>query len=100
MTAVKTTRVLLICDTYPPVMGGSEIEAQRVSAGLIRRGHRVQVLCAGGPPMPPVCDWIHPEGVRVKIRPRRSRGKWKDRVFAIRVAWNIWHGRNRYDVIY
>jgi glycosyltransferase involved in cell wall biosynthesis len=93
-------RVLLISDTYPPVVGGSEIEAQRVSAGLIRRGHSVQVLCAGGPPMPPVCNWTDPAGVPVRILTRRSRGRWKDMLFAIRVAWNIWRGRRRYDVIY
>ena len=57
-------RVLLISDSYPPVLGGSEIEAQRVSAAMIRRGHRVQVLCAGGPPMPEVRDWVDPWGRR------------------------------------
>ncbi len=96
----RSVSILLISDSYPPVIGGSEIEAQRVCAGLIERGHRVQVFCAGGPPMPPVCEWIDPAGVPVRILTRRSRGRWKDRVFALRVAWGIWSGRKRYDVVY
>ena len=98
--ATKLRRVLLIIDSYPPVLGGSEIEAQRVSAGLIRRGHKVQVICAGGPPMPAVRNWIDPEGVPVRILTRRSRGRWRDAVFAARVAWTIWRERNRYDIVY
>jgi glycosyltransferase involved in cell wall biosynthesis len=98
--ARKTLRVLLICDSYPPVMGGSEIEAQRVSEAMIRRGHQVRVLCAGGPPMPPLRDWIDPAGVPVTILTRRSRGKWKDWVFAAEVSRFIWSRRRSYDVVY
>jgi glycosyltransferase involved in cell wall biosynthesis len=97
---MKRLRILLIMDTYPPHMGGSEIEAQRVSAGLIRRGHSVEVLCGGGPPMPPVREWVDPEGVPVSILTRRSRGHWKHRIFAIAVAWQLWRRRERYDVVY
>lgn len=97
---VQPLRILLVIDTYPPVLGGSEIEAQRVSAALIRRGHQVRVLCAGGPPMPPVRDWTDPEGVPVSILTRHSRGLWKDRLFALEVAWAIWLGRERYDLVY
>jgi len=96
----RPIRVLLISDSYPPVLGGSEIEAQRVSAAMIRRGHRVQVLCAGGPPMPGLRNWIDPKGVPVGILTRRSRGIWKDRVFALQVAYEIWRLRHSYDVVY
>jgi len=96
----KPVRVLLICDSYPPVLGGSEIEAQRVSAAMIRRGHQVQVLCAGGPPMPPLRDWIDPAGVPVSILTRRSRGRKKHWVFAYEVAYAIWSRRQSYDVVY
>jgi glycosyltransferase involved in cell wall biosynthesis len=92
--------LLLICDSYPPVIGGSEIEAQRIAAGMIRRGHRVEVLCAGGPPMPPLRSWTDPAGVPVRILTRRSSGKWKHWVFAAEVAWALWRDRNRYDVVY
>lgn len=93
-------RVLLIIDGYPPVLGGSEIEAQRVSVGLIRRGHQVQVICAGGPPMPPVRDWVDPDGVPVRILTRRSRGRMRNAAFAARVAWTIWRERKHYDIVY
>ncbi len=96
----RPIRVLLICDSYPPVLGGSEIEAQRVSVGMIRRGHQVHVLCAGGPPMPAVRDWIDPAGIPVTILTRQSRGAWKDRVFALEVARAIWSRRHSYDVVY
>ena len=39
--------LILVCSTYPPVMGGSEIEAQRVCSALIERGHGY-VTCPGG----------------------------------------------------
>lgn len=97
---MKPPRILLICDSYPPVMGGSEIEAQRVSAALIRRGYQVRVLCAGGPPMPPLRDWIDPAGVPVTILTHRSRGRWKDWVFAGEVSRFIRSQRRSYDVVY
>lgn len=96
----RRLRILLICDSYPPVLGGSEIEAQRVCRALIQRGHQVQVLCTGGPPMPAQRDWIDPQGVPVTILTRNSRGRWKDIVFALAVAWNIWQRRKRTDVVY
>ena len=99
-TPMKPLSLLLISDSYPPVMGGSEVEAQRIASAMIRRGHRVQVLCAGGPPMPAVREWVDPAGVPVRILTRRSRGRWKDLFFAMEVAWALWRDRNRYDVVY
>ncbi len=96
----KPLRIVIISDTYPPVIGGSEVEVQRVSAAMMQRGHSVQVLCSGGPPMPAVRDWIDPAGVPVRILTRRSRGAWKIFVFAWQVACTIWRERNKYDVIY
>lgn len=96
----KKFSLLLISDSYPPVIGGSEIEAQRVAAAMIKRGHRVQVLCAGGPPMPPVRDWVDPAGVPVRILTRNSRGIRKDITFALETAWALWKERGRYDVVY
>ena len=92
--------ILLICDTYPPVLGGSEIEAQRVCRALILRGHRVEVLCSGGPPMPARRNWVDPAGVPVTILTRHSRGRWKDIVFAIEAAWTIWRWRKNIDLVY
>ena len=97
---MKPVSLLLISDTYPPVLGGSEIEAQRVSEELMRRGHRVLVLTSGGDPMPPVRDWVDPAGVPVRILTRNERGRWKDRLFALRVAWSLWRERRNYELVY
>lgn len=92
--------ILLVCDTYPPVVGGSEIEAQRVCGELIRRGHRARVLTSGGAPMPPVSEFVDVEGVPVRVLTRHERGRWKDFVFAWRVAAAIWRGRRDYQIVY
>jgi len=92
--------LVLVSHSYPPVLGGSEIEAQRVCAALIRRGHKVTVLCAGGPPMPDVTRWIDPEGVPVRIFGRRRSGRWRDYTFALAVAWTLFRERRNYDLIY
>jgi glycosyltransferase involved in cell wall biosynthesis len=91
---------LLVSHSYPPVIGGSELEAQRICAALMRRGHRVQVVCAGGNPMPPVRDWIDPMGVPVRIYDGRWEGASKDRVFALRVAGMLIRERKNYDLVY
>ena len=96
----KRLGVLLISDSYPPRLGGSEIEAQRVSAELIARGHRVQVLCSGGPPMPLIRDWVDSAGVPVRILTGKSSGRRKDWVFALEVARAIWRERRQTDVVY
>lgn len=91
---------LLICSTYPPVLGGSEIEAQRVCAAMMRRGHRPLVLCAGGPPMPPVKTWVDPEGVPVRILTCRGDWPWRDFLFACRVPWLLLRERRNYQILY
>lgn len=92
--------LLLICHSYPPVLGGSELEAQRVCAALIRRGYRVIVVCAGGPPMPPLRDWVDPEGVPVRIYAHHWKGAMKDIVFALRVAGMLLWERRNYQLVY
>lgn len=89
--------VLLISHTYPPVLGGSEIEAQRVCAALRKRGHDVTVLCAGGAPMPERSEWIDPAGVPVRIF---GRGRFKDYAFALGVARTLLRERGRYQIVY
>lgn len=91
---------LLICHSYPPVLGGSELEAQRVCVALIGRGYRVTVVCAGGDPMPPLRDWIDPEGVPVRIYAGRWKGAVKDIIFALRVAGMLLWERRNYQLVY
>ncbi len=100
MTDSPKRRVFVVCDSYPPVLGGSEIEAQRVAAGLIARGHQVRVLCSGGGPMPKVEDWVDPLGIPVSILTGDSTGVQKDRAFAAGVAWNLLKRHHEYDIAY
>jgi len=67
---------------------------------MLRRGHRVLVLTSGGAPMPPVRHWVDPAGVPVQILTRGARGRWKDLVFACRVAWALWRERRNYQIVY
>ncbi len=92
--------LLLVSHSYPPHLGGSEIEAQRVCEGLIGRGHRVTVLCAGGPPMPDAARWVDPVGVPVRIFARRLTGRLKDYAFALAVVWTLLKERRNYQLVY
>jgi len=92
--------VVLICHSYPPVIGGSELEAQRVCAALIRRGYAVKVVCAGGDPMPALRDWVDPEGVPVRIYAGRWQGWMRDFVFGLRVAGMLLWERRQYQLVY
>jgi glycosyltransferase involved in cell wall biosynthesis len=95
-----TFSLILVCSSYPPVMGGSEIEAQRVCSALIGRGHRVTVATAGGPPMPPLLRWTDPAAVPVRLYAARWNGVMKDVVFAISVAWLLIRERRNYQAVY
>ena len=92
--------LILICHSYPPVLGGSEIEAQRVCSALLKRGYRVQVLCAGGAPMPAVKHWVDPEGVPVRIWGNGLPYRWCGYTFAAGVAWTLFRKRREYDIVY
>jgi glycosyltransferase involved in cell wall biosynthesis len=94
------TSIVLICHSYPPVIGGSELEAQRVCAALIQRGYTVKVVCAGGDPMPAVRDWLDPEGVPVRIYAGSWHGWMRDFVFGLRVGAMLLWERRQYQVAY
>src|SRR5579883_2272246 len=88
-TDFRRFRVLLVTPTYPPVLGGSEIEAQRVSAALIRRGHQVEVMCMDEARMPKQPRWVDDAGVPVRIVGAGFAERWQPRVFAAAVAWTL-----------
>jgi glycosyltransferase involved in cell wall biosynthesis len=92
--------LILVCSSYPPVIGGSEVEAQRVCSGLIGRGHRVTVATAGGPPMPRLSTWTDPAGVPVRLFAARWSGVTKDVMFALSVAWLLIRERRNYQAVY
>ena len=91
---------ILICHSYPPVLGGSEIEAQRVSDELQKRGYRPRIVCAGGPPMPAHSEWVDPFGLRIRIYGNSSPKRWRDLVYAWGVAWTLFKERRDYEVVY
>lgn len=95
-----TFSLILVCSSYPPVVGGSEVEAQRVCSALIGRGHRVTVATTGGPPMPPVRRWTDPNGVPVRLYAAHWRGVMKNVIFAINIAWLLIRERRRYQAVY
>jgi glycosyltransferase involved in cell wall biosynthesis len=92
--------LILVCSTYPPVVGGSEVEAQRVCSALIGRGHRVTVATAGGAPMPLLRTWTDPTGVPVRLFAARWSGVTKNVMFALSVAWLLVRERRNYQAVY
>ncbi len=98
--APKPVSLLVISHSYPPVLGGSEVELQRACEALIRRGHRLRVLCAGGPPMPDVKNWVDPLGIPVCIIGGKWPARWRDFRFAAGVALTILRDRRKYDGVY
>lgn len=92
--------ILLISHTYPPVLGGTEIEAQRVAKKLIERGHRVLVLCAGGAPMPRRGKWVDPMGIPVRILSSKSHGTWAALQFSLGVFWNLLCHYRSFSIVY
>ncbi len=96
----ETFAVLLVCFTYPPVLGGSEIEAQRVCRALRQRGHDVTVLCAHHPGMPEAGTWLDEYGTPVRSSGRGWSETWRGRAFAWSVAGHLWRVRRRVQVVY
>lgn len=96
----KPQAVIMISHTYPPVLGGTEIEVQRVAKGLMRRGHRTLVLCAGGAPMPKRGGWTDPMGIPVRILTSQSEGAPPALAFSMGVVWNLLRQRRSYRTVY
>ena len=95
----RSISYLLVCHSYPPVLGGSEIEAQRVSDELQKRGHKPRIVCAGGDPMPRTSEWVDPFGLRVRLYGDGSAFR-KNFVYGLGVAWTLFRERKQYDVAY
>ena len=102
LPAVSSPRVslLLVVRSYPPVLGGSEIEAQRVCSALVRRGHRVCVVCAAEPPMPELAHWTDPLGVPVRLFGRFWPLRLRGYVYALGVACTLLRRRRDYQIVY
>src|SRR5215469_8535066 len=97
---LRPVSVAVVCQSYPPVIGGSEIEAPRVCAGLVKRGHKVEVICEGAPPMPPLTRWTDPLGVSVRLIGTGFPPAIRGYAYALGVAWTLLRNRASYDVVY
>jgi glycosyltransferase involved in cell wall biosynthesis len=97
---MERVSILLVTSSYLPIVGGSEIEAQRVSRALIGRGHRVEILCPGGPPMPALSRWTDDCGIPVRAFGGSAPARIRGHVFALRVAWTLLADQRRYDLVY
>ena len=98
--STRPISLLLVSYSYPPVLGGSEVEAQRVCAALLQRGHRIKALCAGTPHMPDRATWLDPYGVPLHAFGRDWQVPHRDRLFALGVAWTLWRERHSYQLVY
>ena len=90
--------VLLVTPSYPPVLGGSEIEAQRVCKMLRQRGYHMEVACGGGDPMPRQSEWTDPEGTPVYLfghTPNKRLRAWSLAAGVARLLLS-----KRYDLVY
>ncbi len=96
----KRSRIVVVSSTYPPVVGGAEMDVQRVASALIRRGYQVEVLCQGGPQMPKLNYWIDSAGVPVRILTSESQTRSGHIQFALRVASFLFLRRRTYDIVY
>jgi L-malate glycosyltransferase len=92
--------VVVVTHSYPPVLGGAEVEVQRVSAALVARGHSVAVLCAANPGMPDTDRWVDSGGVAVRMFGRGRRDRALNVSFALGVAVTLFLRRRDYRVVY
>lgn len=97
---MRSLSVLLVCHSYPPMLGGSEIEAERVCRALSRRGTQVTVWTAGHAEMPDQREWIDEAGVKVRVIGKGTPRRWLDHVFAAGVGWRLARERKSFDVVY
>lgn len=88
---------VLVCHSYPPVIGGSEIEAQRVCAALAAQGHSAQVLCCAGGPMPPG-QWEDAYGTLVECF--GGAGRLGVYAYVLGVLWRLWRKRQKHQIVY
>ena len=89
-------KVLQVSKFYPPVRGGIEAVARDLSAGFVRRGLQVEVLCAHK-------RWQHSDErdeLGVRITRAASLGLWLSTSMAPGLVWQLWRRRREADVVH
>jgi rhamnosyl/mannosyltransferase len=89
-------KVLQVSKFYPPHLGGIEAVARDLSAGLVRHGVQVEVLCANK-------HWQsrdERDGLGVRITRSASLGLWLSTSMAPGLLWELWRRRRDADVVH
>ncbi len=92
--------ILLVTPSYPPVVGGSEIEAQQISAALSERGCLVEVLTMGGDPMPDGREFRDPFGTRVLLAGGKLSPRLRGYAFGFKTALQLLLNPRKYCCVY
>lgn len=92
--------ILLVSPSYPPVVGGSEIEAQQIAAALAQRGCAVDVFTMGGGPMPAVTEFHDPFGTRVFLAGGKLPARLRGYVFGLKTTLHLLFNPRKYRRIY
>ncbi|MBX9601785.1 MAG: glycosyltransferase family 4 protein [Bryobacteraceae bacterium] len=90
----------LVTSSYLPIIGGSEIEAQRICGYLQSQGWGVRILCPGGPEMPRTPRWIDSAGMPVESFGRIANARWRPYLFGAGSAWRLFRSHGEYQVAY
>jgi glycosyltransferase involved in cell wall biosynthesis len=98
--ARRAHSICLICSGYPPNIGGTEIEIQRVCSLLRARGHHAEVLTVGGQPMPPYSRWTDPFGTPVRLFGRLWPQQLRHYAYAAGAALHLLKNSGKYDIVY
>lgn len=89
-------KVLQISKFYPPDHGGIESVARDLSAGFVRHGCEVEVLCAHK-------HWQHSDerdACGVRVTRAASLGMLQSTSMAPALPWLLWRRRGRADVVH
>jgi glycosyltransferase involved in cell wall biosynthesis len=89
-------KVLQVAKFYPPDHGGIEAVARDLSAGFVRHGLEVSVLCAAK-------RWRHSDEVDasgVRVTRAASMGLWLSTSMAPGLVWQLWRRRREADVVH
>jgi glycosyltransferase involved in cell wall biosynthesis len=96
--SMKALKVLIFTETYFPVMGGGETQAQLLAEGLIANGHSVTLLTRRSDRRLPKFERI--ESVPVYRLPPHGRGQLKKWGLAFSCIPALLKLRKSYDVIF
>jgi glycosyltransferase involved in cell wall biosynthesis len=91
-------RICILTETFHPVIGGGETQAQALAAGLIQQGSDVLVLTRHHDATLPRQEII--SGIPVYRVPPAGAAHWKKWGLLLSAALALWRLRRQYDLIF